>query len=140
MLGGDKISAGGSSIATESHAFMSDARIEEEIAEEMNKMNAQDKSVPSAADLDDYSDDENFAKMASYEGDLDDDNAIVDETAEDEALQLLEAEICNTALAKQDMNKVKSLISKIDTTLGSKDKDKEKETSSLASKSTYQDK
>ena len=104
MLGGDKQS----SASTVSHNYISDAKIEEEIAEEINKLSSQvigssghkdrKKSLEVADDdLDGYSDDgfDNPDKLV-----MEDENGIVDEVAEADDLQMLEAEICNTALAK----------------------------------------
>lgn len=43
-----------------------------------------------------------------------DDDGIVDEVEEEDALRMIDEEIMNTAVAKQDARKLKDLISKID--------------------------
>ena len=68
------------------------------------------RSVDELEDFDSYSDDgfDNPDKLGL------DDDAIVDEVEEEDTLKMIEAEICNTAMAKQDISKVKGLINKID--------------------------
>ena len=58
-------------------------------------------------DFDNYSDD-------GFDGPDKADDTIVDEVEEEDTLKMIEAEICNTALAKQDITRVKNLINKID--------------------------
>ena len=73
-------------------------------------------------DFDSYSDDgfDNPEKPSN------EDEAIIDEVEEEDTLKMIEAEICNTALAKQDIGKVRSLISKIDEISGIKEQSQEK--------------
>lgn len=63
------------------------------------------------ADFDDEYLDDGFENQKTEE------DPIVDEVEEEDALRMIDEEIMNTAVAKQDARKLKDLISKIDGTL-----------------------
>lgn len=60
----------------------------------------------------DYLDDEAFKDEDEQKGGNDD--GIVDEVEEEDALRMIDEEIMNTAIAKHDARKLKDLIHKID--------------------------
>ena len=118
-------------------------KIEEEIAEEIQKLhgssnakaNTSNLSIEQAEEIieeDNYSDDEfNFGlsevqemakaqelKEAEQTKQLLDDDAIVDEVEEEDDLKMLDEELLATDVAKNDARRLKDLISKIDSTTG----------------------
>ena len=70
-----------------------------------------DLAADMVADFDDEYLDDGFENQKTEE------DPIVDEVEEEDALRMIDEEIMNTAVAKQDARKLKDLISKIDGTL-----------------------
>ena len=66
-------------------------------------------------DFENYSDDDSYDENAEKQ--ILEEDAIVDEIGEDDDLKLIDEEIMNSAVGKQDARKLKDLIGKMDDVL-----------------------